>query len=127
MRSVAMKRIWLNHWFSTAYFIINMMRENNPEFQFIASNENQDSPIMKASDEWYQDITKPAISLTLPKSQKVYESPKFFSFFDGLIPEGYLFQEVIRHWNIPTHDRFGILLKSGADCIGAVTLEEVEE
>ena len=34
-----MKRIWLNHWFSTAYFIINMMRENNPEFQFIASNE----------------------------------------------------------------------------------------
>ena len=50
-----MKRIWLNHWFSTAYFIINMMRENNPEFQFIASNENQDSPIMKASDEWYQE------------------------------------------------------------------------
>ncbi len=68
------------------------------------------------SDEWFQDI-----------GQKVYESPKFFSFFDGLIPEGYLFQEVIRHWNIPTHDRFGILLKSGADCIGAVTLEEVEE
>lgn len=79
------------------------------------------------SDEWYQDITKPAISLTLPKSQKVYESPKFFSFFDGLIPEGYLFKEVTRHWNIPTHDRFGTLLKSGADCIGAVTLEEVEE
>ena len=50
-----MKRIWLNHWFSTAYFIINMMRENNPEFQFIASNENQDSPIMKACDEWYQE------------------------------------------------------------------------
>ena len=35
-----MARIWLNHWFSTAYCIIHMMRENNPDFTFIGSNEN---------------------------------------------------------------------------------------
>lgn len=50
-----MARIWLNHWFSTAYCIIHMMRENNPDFTFIGSNENPESPIMKACDEWYQE------------------------------------------------------------------------
>lgn len=50
-----MARIWLNHWFSTAYYIINMMRDGNPDFTFIGSNENRESPIMMACDEWYQE------------------------------------------------------------------------
>lgn len=50
-----MKRIWLNHWFSTAYFIIHMMKEANPDYVFLASNENMESPIMQACDEWYQE------------------------------------------------------------------------
>ena len=50
-----MARVWLNHWFSTAYFIINLMREQNPDFTFIGSNENAESPIKMACDEWYQE------------------------------------------------------------------------
>ena len=50
-----MPRIWLNHWFSTAYYIIHLMRQNNPGFSFIGSNENKQSPIMTACDEWYQE------------------------------------------------------------------------
>lgn len=50
-----MARVWLNHWFSTAYYIINMMRDSNPDFTFIGSNENKESPIMTACDEWYQE------------------------------------------------------------------------
>ena len=50
-----MARVWLNHWFSTAYFIINMMREQNPDFSFIGSNENAESPIKMTCDEWYQE------------------------------------------------------------------------
>jgi len=30
-------------------------------------------------------------------------------------------------WNIPYHDRFGLLLKSGKDTIGAVSIEESRE
>lgn len=52
-----MARIWLNHWFSTAYFIINMMRDSNPGYTFIGSNENKESPIMTACDEWYLEPT----------------------------------------------------------------------
>ena len=50
-----MTRIWLNHWFSTAYNIIQMIREKNPDFIFVGSNENADSPIKKVCDEWYQE------------------------------------------------------------------------
>lgn len=50
-----MIRVWLNHWFSTAYNIINLIRENNPDFQMIGSNENLESPIKTVCDEWYQE------------------------------------------------------------------------
>lgn len=50
-----MPRIWLNHWFSTAYYIISMMRESNPDFTFIGSNEKEESPIMTVCDEWYRE------------------------------------------------------------------------
>ena len=50
-----MTRIWLNHWFSTAYNIINLLRENNPDFWIIGSNDNLESPIKSVCDEWYQE------------------------------------------------------------------------
>lgn len=50
-----MTRIWLNHWFSTAYSIINLIREDNRDFYIIGSNENPKSPIQTVCDEWYQE------------------------------------------------------------------------
>ena len=49
-----MARIWLNHWFSTAYNIINLIREE-PGFYIIGTNEHKSSPIMTVCDEWYQE------------------------------------------------------------------------
>ncbi len=50
-----MVRIWLNHWFSTAYHIILLLKKDDPDFQIIGSNENAKSPIMTVCDEWYQE------------------------------------------------------------------------
>lgn len=50
-----MTRIWLNHWFSTAYNIIQLIRTNNPDFRIIGSNENPESPIKTVCDEWYRE------------------------------------------------------------------------
>ncbi len=50
-----MSTIWLNHWFSTAYNIINLIRQDNPDFRIIGTNDRRQSPIMKACDEWYQE------------------------------------------------------------------------
>lgn len=39
-----------------------------------------------------------AVSLTLPLSEEAYSSKTLFSFFDGLIPEGWLLDVVSRNW-----------------------------
>lgn len=65
-----------------------------------------------------------AVSLTLPLTQDSYTSKTLFSFFDGLIPEGWLLNAVSRNWKIDTGDRFGLLLVACKDGIGNVTIRE---
>lgn len=48
-------RIWFNHWFSTAYHLIRMMREGTPEAVFVGSNENVRAIYRQACDEWYAE------------------------------------------------------------------------
>ena len=64
-----------------------------------------------------------AVSLTLPLSKTVYTSKTLFSFFDGLIPEGWLLDVVSRNWKIDTQDRFGLLLVACKDGIGNVSIK----
>jgi len=55
-RREAMVRVWFNHWFSTSYGIIELMKRDAKEQVFvIASNKEMDSVIQKVCDEWYQD------------------------------------------------------------------------
>lgn len=51
-----MIRVWFNHWFSTSYGLIELMKQNKEEEVYvIASNKQIDSVIQKVCDEWYQD------------------------------------------------------------------------
>ena len=50
-----MARIWMNHWFSTAYNIIDLIRKGLPDVEVIGSNEHPYSPIMNVCDEWYRE------------------------------------------------------------------------
>ena len=50
-----MKTIWLNHWFSTAYSIVQLIKEDNPDFRVIGTNEHDLSPIKAVCDEWYKE------------------------------------------------------------------------
>ncbi|MBQ3417873.1 MAG: HipA N-terminal domain-containing protein [Ruminococcus sp.] len=65
------------------------------------------------------------VSLTLPLTEKEYESKTLFAFFDGLIPEGWLLDVVVRNWKLSEKDRFGILLVACKDPIGNVSIREV--
>jgi serine/threonine-protein kinase HipA len=64
------------------------------------------------------------VSLTLPLQQESFTSRTLFSFFDGLIPEGWLLDVVTRNWKIPRHDRFAILLVACKDPVGSVSIKE---
>lgn len=77
-------------------------------------------------DEYYSRETAIPVSLTFPLSEQVYKSNTLFSFFDGLIPEGWLLGIVERNWKIDGRDRFGLLLAACRDCIGDVYIEAEE-
>lgn len=67
------------------------------------------------------------VSLTLPLRQEEYTSKTLFSFFDGLIPEGWLLKVVTDNWKIDRRDRFGILLVACKDGIGNVSVRGTKE
>ena len=74
--------------------------------------------------QYLQSETASCVSLTLPLREEEYTSKTLFSFFDGLIPEGWLLNIVSRNWKIDTRDRFGLLLVACKDPIGNVQVKE---
>ena len=67
------------------------------------------------------------VSLTLPLREKPFESDELFSFFAGLVPEGWYLHVVSRTVKVDEGDTFGLLLKTCEDCIGAVGIREVSD
>jgi serine/threonine-protein kinase HipA len=67
------------------------------------------------------------VSLTLPLTDKPYVSDQLFSFFLGLIPEGWLLDLTSRTLKIDQENPFDILLATGGDCIGAVIITPIDE
>ena len=51
-----MVRVWFNHWFSTSYGIIELMKKDSrQDVCVIGSNRQINSVIQKVCDEWYPD------------------------------------------------------------------------
>lgn len=50
-----MTRIWFNHWFSTAYNIMNMIKKAIPDTCIIGTNEKEYSVLSVMCEEWYQE------------------------------------------------------------------------
>lgn len=72
-------------------------------------------------DENYLRSSSP-ISVSLPLRKEPYESKNLFSFFQGLLPEGWYLDIVSATSKIDSHDSFGLLLATTGDAIGAVTV-----
>lgn len=69
------------------------------------------------------DYGGPPISLTMPVRQKPYFFNDFPPFFDGLLPEGFQLEALVRQKKLDSDDKFGQLLAIGADTVGAVTIK----
>ena len=80
------------------------------------------------NDLWYNDDSRPSISLTLPKTIKKYSSESLFPFFYNMLPEGTNKQVVCRFMRVDEYDHFGLLLTTAKyDTIGAVTVRKTNE
>lgn len=67
-----------------------------------------------------------ALSLTMPLRAEPHESPKLFPFFYGLLSEGSTRELQAKLHRIDESDDFGLLIATGGDTIGAVTVEPQE-
>jgi serine/threonine-protein kinase HipA len=76
---------------------------------------------------YLNDIDAKPISLTIPLTQKKYFSERLFSFFENLLPEGFLLDMTVAKLKIDKNDKFNILLHVGKDTVGAVSIEPLEE
>lgn len=89
--------------------------------------ETDEGYSFKYDTDYLHNENASAVSLTLPLREEEYVSKTLFSFFDGLIPEGWLLKIVTDNWKIDSRDRFGVLLVACRDAIGNVSVTEAKE
>lgn len=76
--------------------------------------------------EYFNDKTKPGISLTLPKKQHEYTSEHLFPFFFNMLSEGANRVVQSKQLKIDENDFFGLLLATAQhDTVGAITVKEI--
>jgi serine/threonine-protein kinase HipA len=75
---------------------------------------------------YFNDNTKPGISLTLTKKQSVYNSGHLFPFFYNMLSEGTNRLVQAKQLKIDENDFFGLLLATAQyDTIGAITVKQI--
>lgn len=85
-------------------------------------DELDDQTYRFSYDEGYAGLP---ISLSMPVKQRIYEFSSFPPFFDGLLPEGFQLEALLKRHKIDRHDYFKQLVTVGRDLVGAVTVEKV--
>jgi HipA-like protein len=88
--------------------------------------ENRKRYIFRYDDKYLMDENNPAISLTLPKTQKEYRSEFLFPFFFNMLSEGVNRKLQSVQLRIDEEDNFGLLAATAQhDTIGAVTVKPI--
>jgi HipA-like protein len=89
--------------------------------------ENRKQYVFRYDENYYIDENKPAISLTLPKSRKEYNSEFLFPFFFNMLSEGVNKKLQCLQLKIDEEDNFGLLAATAQyDTIGAITVKPIE-
>ncbi len=99
---------------------------NNGELAGYLEKEINGNYIFKYENEYYNNETRTSISLTLPKTQQIFESKTLFAFFHGLLSEGINKEIQCRLLKIDEKDNFTRLLQTAVDdTIGAITIKQI--
>lgn len=97
---------------------------HNKIFAGILIEESRQLYTFRYDDDYFADTSKPAISLTLPKTQQEYDSPYLFPFFFNMLSEGANRKLQSTHLKIDEEDHFGLLLATAqVDTVGAITVK----
>lgn len=75
--------------------------------------------------EYVHDYSGSPVSLTMPVNQSLYNFDTFPPFFDGLLPEGYQLEGLLKYSKVDRNDSFSQLMMVCEDLVGYVTLKEI--
>ncbi len=93
----------------------------------LLSEENRNTYVFRYDDDYYNDNSKAAISLTLPKTQQIYRSEYLFPFFFNMLSEGVNRKTQSTQLKIDEEDNFGLLMATAQyDTIGPITVKPIE-
>ena len=101
----------------------------------IIMETNEGDFIFQYDDQYVKEHPADFITFTMPiknstflKEEQLikYTDRKLFSFFEGLIPEGWLLDIASKNWKINPNDRMGLLLACCQNCIGAVSVKAIK-
>ncbi len=88
------------------------------------TEENRQRYVFRYDDNYFNDASKPGISLTLPKTQKEYNSVFLFPLFFNMLSEGVNRKLQSTQLRIDEEDDFGLLAATAQyDTIGAITVK----
>ncbi len=96
-------------------------------FAGIITESDEGEYIFQYDDKYIEDHPNDFITFSMPVSSKPFVSMQLFSFFEGLIPEGWLLEIASNSWKINRNDRMGLLLACCQNCIGAVNVEPITQ
>jgi len=83
--------------------------------------------IFKYEEGYVKDHPEEFIAFSMPVTTTTFKDRRLFSFFEGLIPEGWLLDIASKSWKINQNDRMGLLLACCRNCIGAVSVQPIIE
>lgn len=76
--------------------------------------------------EYLPDYDGPPIAPNMPLGKTYKSEESLLPFFANLLPEGALYEQTARRLGLKRSDRFGVLLRVGADTMGAVEVLPME-
>lgn len=76
--------------------------------------------------EYITNYPEQFITFSMPVRSEPYTDNRLFPFFEGLIPEGWLLSIATKNWKLNPNDRMGVLLACCQNCIGAVSVQPIE-
>jgi len=91
----------------------------------ILQETNEGEFIFTYDKQYVINYPKQFITFSMPVREEAYIENRLFPFFEGLIPEGWLLDIASKNWKINLNDRMGLLLACCNNCIGAVSVEPV--
>ncbi|WP_339715330.1 HipA N-terminal domain-containing protein [Cyclobacterium amurskyense] len=94
----------------------------NNELAGILTEEDSGEYVFVYDESYTQKHPNQFITFQMPVTFRPYRSTRLFSFFDGLIPEGWLLNIAAESWKINKNDRMGLLLACCQNAIGAVSV-----